>query len=152
MGEALKRRLQQARFEHPVQEALLNLLVAAGHVRERMDRLVAGHDITPGQYNVLRILKGAHPRGYARCEIARRMVERAPDLTRMIDRLQKRGLVERGRSDGDRRQSITRITRKGMELVDALRPTVAVLHRELGARLTRRESAELSRLLEKVYG
>ena len=99
MGEGLKRRIQQERFEDSLHEAVLNLLVAAGHVRERMDRVCAEHGITHGQYNVLRILRGAHPDGHPRGEIAARLIERAPDVTRLVDRLERHGYVERARSD-----------------------------------------------------
>src|SRR5262245_52925784 len=110
MGEALRRRLQQARFESPHHEALLNLMVAASYLRSRVEQVCAEHGISEGQYNVLRILRGIHPDGYARCDISGRMVDRAPDVTRLIDRLQKQSLVERARGGADRRQSMTRIT------------------------------------------
>jgi DNA-binding MarR family transcriptional regulator len=151
MGTALARRLVQSRFDSPVQMATLNLLVAASYLQENTERLLAEHDLSPAQYNVLRILKGVHPEGHPRCEIARRMIERAPDLTRMIDRLERRGLVERERSDHDRRHSITRITRRGLELVQRTAPATAALHGLLTRRLTRGELAELSRLCEKLY-
>jgi DNA-binding MarR family transcriptional regulator len=151
MGEVLRNRLKQPRFESPIHEVVLNLLVAAGHVRERMDRVCARHDITHGQYNVLRILGGAHPGGYPRCEIARRMVERAPDVTRLIDRLERQGLVERGRSAEDRRLSVTRITTSGIELLDRMRPAIDAVHGEIGSRLSHRDGRELSRILEGLY-
>lgn len=151
MANALGRRLLQDRFDSPVQAAVLNLLVAAGHVQEQSARLFGRHDLTPAQYNVLRILKGAHPGGHARCEIARRLIERAPDLTRMIDRLERRGLVERTGSDQDRRHSITRITRRGLGLVERVAPSVAELHRTVSRRLTPPEAATLSRLCERLY-
>jgi DNA-binding MarR family transcriptional regulator len=151
MGKALSERLEQTRFEGPVHEALLNVLVAAGFLNEQGARIFAEHDLSPAQYNVLRILKGAHPEGYARCDIARRMIERAPDLTRMIDRLERRGLVERARSDQDRRRSVTRISRRGMELVEKMAPAVAAYHRLVSRRLTAAEAGTLSRLCEKLY-
>ena len=151
MGTPLSRRIGQDRFESPAHAAALNLLVAAGFLQERSSRLFAGFGVTPGQYNVLRILKGAHPDGHPRCEIARRMIERAPDLTRMIDRLERRGLVERTRSRLDRRHSITRITPAGLALVERMAPAAAALHRTLSLRLTRPEVAALSRLCEKLY-
>lgn len=151
MGNALGRRLVQSRFDSPVQEAALNLLVAASYLQEQNEKLLAEHDLSAAQYNVLRILRGVHPDGHPRCEIGRRMIERAPDLTRMIDRLERRGLVERARSDQDRRHSITRITRRGLELIEHTRPATAALHRVLSRRLTPAELAELSRLCEKLY-
>ena len=151
MGTALGRRLVQARFESPVQVAALNLLVAGSYLQEQNARMLAEHDLSLPQYNVLRILKGVYPEGHPRCEIARRMIERAPDLTRMIDRLERRGLVERARSDQDRRHSIARITRRGLELIERTAPAMAALQRMLSRRLSRPELAELSRLCEKIY-
>jgi DNA-binding MarR family transcriptional regulator len=152
MGEHLKKRLMQSRFESPYQEAFLNLLIAAAHLREHAQGAFQPLDITNAQYNVLRILKGAHPEGYPRCEIQRRLIERAPDLTRMIDRLVRAGLVERGQSENDRRQSITSITRKGLDLLERTKPALGQVHRTLSDRLTRAEAEELSRLCERLYG
>lgn len=152
MGEALKQRIKQARFESPVQEALLNLMVATDHVRTRLDRLCAGHSITHGQYNVLRILRGVYPEGHPRGEIASRLLERAPDVTRLVDRLERQGLVGRDRSADDRRLSITRITRKGLRLLDKMSPQLEALFAGFGKRLTRRDARDLSRICEDLYG
>lgn len=151
MGETLRKRLAQTRFESPVHEAVLNLLVAAGFVRERLARPLAAHELSPAQYNVLRILRGTHPEGYPRCEIGRRMLERAPDVTRLIDRLERRGLVERARSERDRRLSVTRITRKGLDMVERLKPGVDDASRVFGERLSARDARELSRICESLY-
>src|ERR1700736_1567714 len=88
MNEALSRRLSQTQFADPMQEALLSLLVAANTLNDLMDELCESHRITRPQYNVMRILRGVHPQGHARCEIARRMIDRSPDVTRLVDRLQ----------------------------------------------------------------
>ena len=152
MGEALSRRIQQQRFDSPVVEAMLNLLVAADHVRARTTVICEDFGITPGQYNVLRILRGAHPDGHSRCEIARRMLERAPDVTRLVDRLEQQQLVERDRSERDRRLSITRITAKGQELLAAMEPRMQALHAYIGERVSRRDCRELSRICEGLYG
>jgi|ERR1043165_6950161 DNA-binding MarR family transcriptional regulator len=151
MGEALKRRIKQAKFDSPVKEAIFNLMVAADFVREQMDRVCAGHGLTHGQYNVLRILKGVYPEGHPRCEIAGRMLERAPDVTRLVDRLEKQGLAERDRSERDRRHSITRITKKGLALIDELNREVGELFKLFGVKLTRQDARELSRICEGIY-
>jgi DNA-binding MarR family transcriptional regulator len=152
VGDILRKRLLQSRFEGPVHEAMLNLIVAAGHVRDRLERVCAEHGITNGQYNVLRILKGAYPSGHARCEIARRLLERSPDVTRLIDRLETQGLVERTRSDEDKRLSLTRITRKGLKLVDEMKPELDREFVEIGRRLGAHDARELSRIAEALYG
>lgn len=151
MGDVLKRRIKQQRFDSPAQEAMLNLLVAANHVRQLVDEACNAADITSGQYNALRILRGAHPKGYPRCEIAARMVERAPDVTRLIDRLERRGLVERARVPEDRRLSITRITRAGLELLRKLDPHVNEIQRVLMSQVPTRDLRELSRICETLY-
>lgn len=151
MGRILKDRIKQERFESPAQEALLNLLVAAGHVRQMVDEVCERRGITRAQYNALRILRGAHPNGYPRGDIAARLLERAPDVTRLIDRLERRGLVERVRSGTDRRLSITRITRAGLALLKKTDPGVRSVQNPLRARLSTRDLAELSRICERIY-
>lgn len=151
MGEGLKRRIKQDKFASPLQEAMLNLLVAASHVRERIDRVCGEHGITNAQFNVLRILKGAYPEGYPRCEIAVRMLEKAPDVTRLIDRLEDQGLAERVRSEQDRRLSITRITAKGLELLEQVNPRVEEVHDYFADRISLKDRRELSRICEGLY-
>jgi DNA-binding MarR family transcriptional regulator len=152
MGRALQERLASRKFEGPHHEALLNVIVTASHLRGLLDEVFEGDGLTPGQYNVLRILNGAFPEGYPRGEIAHRMMDRAPDLTRMIDRLVSRGYVQRARATADARQSIASITPKGRKLLASLHGRVRAVTRQLEARLSVRESRELSRLCEKLYG
>src|SRR6202023_2317771 len=135
MGDALRHRIQQVHFESAVQEAFLNILVAADHLRAQTERLCAGFGLTASQYNVLRILRGVHPEGHSRCEIARRMIERAPDVTRLVDRLEKRGWGERDRSARERRVAIRRITAAGLELLETIGPRLMELQREFAARV-----------------
>jgi DNA-binding MarR family transcriptional regulator len=152
MGEGLRKRIkQEAEFSSPAEEAMLNLMVAADHMRERADRNLAEYGITQGQYNVLRILRGVYPEGHPRCEIAARMLEKAPDVTRLVDRLEAQELVERDRSEEDRRLSITRITKKGLELLERMQPDVDAVQRYFGERVSRRDCRELSRICESLY-
>jgi DNA-binding MarR family transcriptional regulator len=151
MGDALRRRIQQDRFESPLQEAILNLLVAADSIRDLFDSTCAELGITVSQYNVLRILRGIHPEGHPRGEIARRMIERAPDVTRLIDRLEKQGFVARDRTERDRRLSISRITPAGLELLTRLEPRVRQVHEKIAERLSPDDQRELSRICERVY-
>ncbi|HSP35620.1 MAG TPA: MarR family transcriptional regulator [Thermoanaerobaculia bacterium] len=149
MGEVLRRRLQQRHFDSPVHEAILNVVVAAHYIRDRNDQTLARYRLTSPQYNVLRILRGVYPAGHARCEIAARMLDRAPDVTRIIDRLEEKGLVERERSSSDRRHSITRITRAGLRLLERLDAPIRRLITEIP--LSARDCRELSRICEKIY-
>jgi len=152
MGEILKDRIKQRRFKSPAHEAILNLMVAAAHVRLLVEQACAEHDLTQAQYNVLRILRGKSPDGYARGDIASRMIDRAPDVTRLIDRLERRGLVERMRSDSDRRLSLTCITRKGLNLLAKLDPGIDAIDERITEKMSARDLKALSRLCERVYG
>jgi DNA-binding MarR family transcriptional regulator len=152
MGETIHRRLRQAHFESPEQEAVLNLMIASAHVRELFEQTCAEHGITGGQYNVLRILRGAGEKGHSRCEIAQRLIERAADVTRLIDRLEAEELAQRGRSADDRRLSIARITPKGLDLLDRMAPGVRKVHEYIGTRISLQDCRELSRLCELIYG
>lgn len=151
MGDALRERIKQAKFDGPAHEAMLNLLVAAGHVRELVDEVCARYDITQAQYNALRILRGAHPDGYPRGEIASRLIDRAPDVTRLIDRLEQRGLVERVRGRDDRRLSITCISRSGLDLLKRMDAPIRAIQKTFSAEVPVKDLRELSRLCERIY-
>lgn len=146
MNEALSRRISQTQFADPLQEALLSLLVAANTLNDMMDELCEAQGITRPQYNVLRILRGVHPQGHARCEIARRMLDRAPDVTRLVDRLQASGLVKRSRGSEDQRQAVTSITAKGLRLLDRMQPEIDAVVGSRLRNLNYDDCRELSRL------
>jgi DNA-binding MarR family transcriptional regulator len=151
MSELLGRRLMQSRFEGPHHEALLALMLANASVEAMLDEAFAGTGLTQPQYNVLRILNGIYPNSHSRGEIARRMVRRAPDLTRMLDRLVKMDLVEREKGEQDHRQSLARITAKGRELLETMHPKVLHVNQLFSDRMTAIEARTLADLLEKVY-
>ncbi len=150
MGEILQKRLRQTKFESPYQEALLSIVVAANTMNEQVDHACAEFGISRQQYNILRILKGAHGDGYQCSEIASRMLDRAPDITRRIDGLEKMGLVDRMRSTEDRRVVITRITQKGLEMLESLQSPIRDFNAVLAKRLTKQECLQLVELCEKL--
>jgi DNA-binding MarR family transcriptional regulator len=151
MTEALKRRLKQGRFTSPQQEALLSVAVAAGAINDLVDGICERHGLTRSQYNVLRILRGVHPDGHPRCEVAGRMVDRAPDVTRLVDRLQARGLVRRTRGGSDLRQAIARITPKGLRLLETMQPEVDAHTKTRFQKLSDKDCHELSRLCAMIF-
>lgn len=151
MGEVLKKRLKQSRFENLDQEVALNLFVSAYFLRSKHDEVMMKFGLTLPQYNVLRILKGVYPEGHPRCEIIARMIEPAPDVTRIIDRLMKEKLVERFNSSEDKRLSMTRITEKGIKLLEKANPEVQALSKYISSTLNNSEKKTLSDLLEKIY-
>jgi len=106
------------------QEVYLSILRTASELSHAVDQFFRAFDITPSQYNVLRILQGAGTDGLCRNEISERMVTATPDMTRLLDRMEKAGWVTRERAVEDRRQVSTHITKSGTELLARLeKPT-----------------------------
>ena len=151
MGTILKRRLKQSHFESTAQEAFLNILVCSNHIRSRIEAVCLKQGITHAQFNVLRILNGKYPEGYPRGDIINRMIEPAPDVTRLIDRLIKQGLVKRFTSDQDRRLSLTKITNKGRGVLKKINPKIDSLFKIVSDKINKTERKQLSVLLEKIY-
>jgi DNA-binding MarR family transcriptional regulator len=151
MGDILKKRLKQQKFSSIEQEAILNLFVDSNYIHSKLDTLCNNFNITLAQFNVLRILKGAHPNGYPRGEIIKRMVEPAPDVTRLIDRLANDRLVERFISEKDRRLSMSRITKKGINLLTRINPEVDKFLSDYSSAFNKKEKETLSALCEKLY-
>ena len=105
------------RFDSPEQEAFLNLWRTYDRLRALEDELFARHDLTAQQYNALRLLRAAHPERVPTLTLAGRLVSRAPDITRLLDRLYERGLIDRERPVEDRRTVCIGITAAGEALV-----------------------------------
>lgn len=131
------------------QKGLLALLKAAGRIRRQIGGALEDCGLSASQYNVLRILRGAKGE-LPIMSIRDRMMDPEPSITRLVDRLQEKGLTERHRSPGDRRCVVCRLTDKGLSLVDALDGPVDALDRELMKGLSEPELQTLTRLLERV--
>jgi DNA-binding MarR family transcriptional regulator len=134
----------------PEVEAYLNALRTADWLSRGVVEILKPHDLSPTQYNVLRILRGAGKEGRKCGEISERLVTRDPDITRLLDRLAKRGLIVRERSETDRRVVFTRIAPAGLELLANLDGPITDAHKRQFAHLDPEQLATLSRLLELV--
>lgn len=110
----------QQNFRSREQQAVLGLLRTADAIKRSLAHVVEPHGITPQQYNVLRILRGAGSDGLPTLTIGERMVEQTPGVTRLIDRLERKGLVVRTPCPKDRRRVFCQITTKGLDLLDEL--------------------------------
>ncbi|TVQ62875.1 MAG: MarR family transcriptional regulator [Phycisphaerales bacterium] len=122
-------------FEHPEQEAALNIIRTAGLLSAEVTRLTKTHGLSQSGYNVLRILRGSRPRPRACHEIGRELVVAVPDVTRLVDRLERDGLVQRARCEQDRRVVRISITDRGLELIAKLDQPIIELHRKQLAHL-----------------
>jgi DNA-binding MarR family transcriptional regulator len=107
-------------------------------------------ELTTGQYNVLRILRGSHPKALTAGEIGGRTIPRDPDVTRLVDRLVDRGLVKRTRSEEDRRVVEIEITRKGLDLLHELEPHSVKMPKALIGHISPQKLRQLSKLLGEV--
>jgi DNA-binding MarR family transcriptional regulator len=132
------------------QEVVIKILRAAAHVRRFGSRVFDEHDITHQQYNVLRILRGAGPGGLPTLDIAERMIEQTPGITRLLDRLEIKKLVRRERPSDDRRQVFCYITSAGIELLRELDAPLKEQANHALRALSKPELDELIRLLELV--
>jgi len=127
------------------EDAVVEVLRTAGNLNRRLGDALRPHGLTPTQYNVLRILRGARPDGLTCGQVAGRMLDPSPDVTRLLDRLERRGLVVRGRSAGDRRQVVTAITDAGAATLANLDPVVREFNRR---QLLAFSGAQVQALLE----
>src|ERR687885_737334 len=134
----------------PARSAYATLLSAADRVRTSFEAVCAPFDITAQQYNVLRILRGAEPEGLPTLMIAERVIERTPGMTRMIDRLEAKGLVAREVRPHDRRCVYCRITQKGLGLLKLLDEPVEEANHAAFAGLDGAELEQLIALLAKT--
>jgi DNA-binding MarR family transcriptional regulator len=130
-------------------EALVAMMIAAGHLVRDLNSLCETAGITHDQYNVLRILRGAGPEGLPRGDIADRLISRAPDVTRLLDRLERRGSIRRGVHPSNRRLSIATITREGLALLEKLDGRIAEEQARVTAGMTK---AELESLRDTCRG
>src|SRR5437868_7063378 len=135
------------RFDSVEQEVFLNLWRTYDRLRALEDELFARYDLTPQQYNALRLLSGQHPAKIRTLDLAARLVSRAPDITRLLDKLEQRGLIERDRPADNRRTVYIGITAPGLALLQEIREPLRQCHaRQLG-HLSHKELTSLVDLL-----
>jgi DNA-binding MarR family transcriptional regulator len=151
MRRRLRDEIKQGKpFDTLEQEALLSIERTAAVLMHAFADSLKPHDITPTQYNVLRILRGAGPEGLCRNEIRDRLVAQVPDVTRLLDRMEENGLVARERAESDRRLVTTRITREGLALLKRLDAPVAASHRRQLGHLSASQLRSLIALLAEA--
>src|SRR5579864_7856081 len=115
-------------FDSLQQEAFLNLWRTYDRLRALEDELFSRYQLTAQQYNALRLLRGSHPEKLPTLVLAARLVSRAPDITRLLDKLEEHGLIERERPPGNRRRVCVGITPAGLGLLCHLDADVRACH------------------------
>jgi DNA-binding MarR family transcriptional regulator len=132
------------------EEAFLNLLRTADALSRGEAAVLKTANLSPNQYNALRILRGAGADGVTCSEIGGRLIERDPDVTRLIDKLEERGLMQRRRDARDRRVYRNAITPAGLELLASLDEPMGAVHRKQMGHLSQEKLATLISLLEEA--
>ena len=151
MAGKLSTEIRQSKpFESLEEEVFLALQRTAALLLRRVGREMEAHDLTPAQHNVLRILRGAGPDALTCGEIGERLVSPGPDVTRLLDRLEKQGLMERLRDEQDRRVVRARITEKGLAVLDEIDKPVDRVLRELLGHLGEEDLQRFIELLERA--
>lgn len=143
--------IHQSKFRNEYQRAGVNLLYTYGWVMERTKELFASEDITPQQFNILRILRGSHPQPLSTLQIRERMLDKMSDTSRIVDRLIAKGLLKKGTCKTDRRLVDVMITDKGKKILERLDERQDELDKVIG-NLSEEEAATLSKLLDKIRG
>ena len=151
MATPLHVELQQARpYELLGEELNVSIARTAALLDRAFAQLLKPHGITPTQYNVLRILRGAGPTGLCRNEVGARLVTPVPDVTRLLDRMAEMKLIARQRSDEDRRLVRTHLTPKGLALVDSLDDVLRSAHKSSLVGVPRQQLKDLVAALAQI--
>lgn len=149
MGDKLRAELKQGKpFSSLAEEALLNLERTADCFRRELQKALKPHGITQTQYNALRILRGAQPNGLTCSELGERLVSSDPDITRLLERLARLGLITRHRASDDKRVVVTEIAPAGLALLAAMVPLLDEHIRRSLAHMDRSAQLRLINLLE----
>lgn len=151
MPSDLRSELKQHKpFTSIEEEAALSIARTAAILGHAFAEAMREHGLTGTQYNVLRILRGAGKDGLCRNDVRDRLIAQVPDVTRLLDRMEEAGLIERARDAADRRLVSTRITERGLKLVDSLDQPVYDLNQRMLGHLTRTQLRTLVDLLAIV--
>ena len=150
-AKTLREEIRQSKpFDSAAQEAILALYRTTDQLQRRFSKLIEPHGISLQQYNVLRILRGAGKQGTPTLEIADRMIEQTPGITRLLDKLEKKRLVRRERCPEDRRQVLCWITKDGVDLLANLDKPISAAGVHGMKPLSVAEQRSLIEMLERV--
>ena len=139
--------IQQRQFRSPYQKAVINLIYTANWLQNRHQSFFKTHGLTGHQFNILRILKGQHPKSISATEIKSRLLDQNSDVSRLLDRLVSKSLITKKTCPNDKRASDVNITEKGLELLKVLDKKEKSINEVIN--LTEDEATQLSDLLDK---
>jgi DNA-binding MarR family transcriptional regulator len=141
----------KSKFMHDRHRFTANLVFTAGWIKNLITEFLKPYGISSPQFNILRILRGAND-WVAMSEVKNLMVEKAPNATRLADKLLDKELIERQRSDADRRVVYVRISNKGLKLLKKIDDNEDRSHIEFMERITDKEARQMNKILDKMRG
>lgn len=144
----LEKEIKQKQFENDVQKAVLNILFTSSWINGLITTRLKPFDISPQQYNVLRILRGSYPLPLMLADISSRMLDKMSNATRLVEKLRQKDLCIRDINANSRRQVDITITEKGLQMLSEVDEIIK--KNELSEKLTADEAREISRLLDKL--
>ncbi len=151
MRRGIQAEIKQSKpFSSLEEETFVSLMRTADQLQQQVAELLKAHGLSPTQFNALRILRGAGLSGLPCSEIGERMINHDPDITRLLDRLERHGLVERSRSEEDRRVIIARITAAGLDAIKPLDRPIEEYHRRAMKHIPRTQLKSLLNVLDAV--
>jgi len=148
----IEKEIKQSKFENSLQKAIINLFYTSNFIRDRFLNILKNYDIQQQHYNVLRIIKGQHPNPISPGYIKEVMIDKGVDLTRLLDKLEKKGLIKRQLSLKNRRKIDINLTIEGLNLLNELKPKFNYLYDEISKNINDEEAKQLSNLLDKLRG
>lgn len=149
--KTLEEEIQQPKFENEFIKAFINLSFTNNHFTDLSKKIFKSYKLTAQQFNVLRILKGVYPKSKTTGEVKEVMIDKSPDLTRLVDRLIAKNLVERENCPIDRRQVNLKIKTKGIELIEMIEPEMRNFNTFLES-ISEKEAKTLNHILDKWRG
>ena len=150
---SLETEIKQTRFQSEHQKAAINVLLTGNWLYNQNALFLKQHGLTPEQFNVMRILRGNHPKPMMLLEITERMIDKSSNCTRLVEKLRQKGWVKREICATNRRQVDIFITLKGLAVLTKIDAAISQNPlQQLQTRLTKTEASELNKLLDKVRG
>jgi DNA-binding MarR family transcriptional regulator len=146
---SLEKDIQQEKFANEYEKVAVNVLFTAGWLRNLNATRLKTHGLTPEQYNVLRILRGSHPKTMRLSDISCRMIDKNSNATRLVEKLRVKGLLKRERCEDNRRQVDVSITEKGLAILKRIDQEESSWLTTL-KNITKAEATEVNRILDKL--
>lgn len=148
--KSIEEEIQQKKWHNDHHKAVINIFYTYHVLKENMSSLLKPYKISFQQYNVLRILRGAHPMGLSSASICEKLIDRKSDVSRLINRIQILGLIERRQNKKDKRISEIFLTLRGLEILGQIRAIDNFYKEKMPIKLTDEEAQLLSVLLDKT--